>query len=50
MTNYVKRTGVILEKKIFDLKNGPAPPVYLYPIPHKKKTLPISEEGQDFHP
>lgn len=46
MTNYVKMTGVDAEKTIFDFKKPKTPPPTLTPTPYKKKTLPISEEGQ----
>lgn len=50
MTNYVKLTGVMAGKTIFDFEKPKTPPDNFDPSPHKKKTLPISEKGQGFHP
>lgn len=50
LTNYVKQTGVMAGKTIFDFEKSKTPPDSFNPSPHKKKTLPISEEGQGLHP
>lgn len=50
MTNYVKLTGVMAGKMVFDFEKPKTPPINFDPSPHKKKTLPISEEGQRLHP
>jgi len=50
MPNYVKILSIFDKKWVFDFEKRWLPPPKLTPIPHKKKTLPISEEGQGLHP
>lgn len=48
MTNYVKQTGVMAGKTIFDFEKPKTPPTNFDPSPHKKRPSPFLRKVKVF--